>query len=90
MKIEEVGDLMDGDEQLTLLGYVGVDSGRLTIIDPCYDYDTAIASKLAVTFSDFGGDGYFPVYAVKVDGSICRVIIDLLNTEDLVREEDDE
>jgi hypothetical protein len=73
-----------------LIGYVGVDSGTVAVLDPCNAGDLAKAPwpelgqmnypmghpGLAVVSATRSGDGYFPVYAeTDDDGQIVSVVI---------------
>jgi hypothetical protein len=74
-----------------LIGYVGVDSGTIAVLDPCNAGDLANVPwppeqgqlpypmghpGLAVVSATRSGDGYFPVYAeTDDDGQIVSVVI---------------
>lgn len=75
------------NRDMELVGAVGVDSGQLMIVDPCYVTDGPVYDDICnVTLSDKGhgevangfasttvfGDGLYPVYAVKDEGGRIR------------------
>lgn len=76
----------------TRIGTIGVDSGQVLIIDPCYVVDgDKYIEVCETTLNDDGygevfggvasstlsGDGEYPVYAeLNAQGSVVRLIID--------------
>lgn len=74
----------------TFLGYVGVDSGRIAIVDPCVKLDELVGTEddpqLCYPSSRFGaavvsptrnGDGQFPVFGFyNSEGELVRITIE--------------
>ena len=74
------------DTIFEMLGEVYVDSGTITIHDPCVPCDEFDAGKDpvdcdagTVTFGGFGGDGIFPVIGefLEGEGRLVGIFIDL-------------
>jgi hypothetical protein len=84
----KVSDEEKRAHEIELVGHVGVDTGTLVLIDPCYAFDsTAIFDELgerahaevpgaAVAVRTGYGDGWYPVYATRnADGRVIGIEI---------------
>ena len=63
------------------LGRIGVDSGRVLIVDPCYERPAGglAVMNLSVTLESGYGDVCYPVFATRdKDGRLVRVTVEMV------------
>jgi hypothetical protein len=70
----EIGKRMSHTWVLRHIGNIGVDSGNVMVIDPCYeDKEVGVASQTAE------GDGVYPVFQVLDNGALVGVFVDFMS-----------